>query len=157
GLQPSCGDAGEITLRQRVQRTGSYLFPKGKSRRRHDEAMKKISRGCYSRRYHAETPPLRRAATAAAAVVSVLVQERGWRTRLPTQMPESKKVPGAPKDPSPCREHRVTAKRTASNVGTNEVKTSVFVNLRQAPSPSAKVIRVVAKGTKLPVVAHKGR
>src|SRR5262249_43282113 len=111
----------------------------------------------YSRRYHAETPPLRRAATAAAAVVSVLVQERGWRTSLPTQMPESKKVPGAPKNPSPCPEHPVTAKRTAPNVGTNEVKTSVFVNLRQAPSPSAKVIRVVAKGTKLPVVAHKGR
>jgi len=54
-------------------------------------------------------------------------------------------------------QHRVTAKRTAANVGTNEVKTSVFVNLRQAPSPSAKVIRVVAKGTKLPVVARKGR
>jgi Bacterial SH3 domain len=54
-------------------------------------------------------------------------------------------------------QHRATAKRTAANVGTNEVKTSVFVNLRQAPSPSAKVIRVVAKDTKLPVVARKGR
>jgi hypothetical protein len=54
-------------------------------------------------------------------------------------------------------QHRVTAKRTAANVGTNEVKTSVFVNLRQAPSPSAKVIRVVAKGAKLRVVARKGR
>src|SRR5262249_12766203 len=53
--------------------------------------------------------------------------------------------------------HRVTAKRTAANVGTNEVKTSMFVNLRQAPSPSAKIIRVVAKGTKLPIVARKGR
>ena len=49
------------------------------------------------------------------------------------------------------------AKHTVANVGTNEVKTSVFVNLRQAPSPSAKVIRVVAKGTKLRVVARKGR
>jgi len=49
------------------------------------------------------------------------------------------------------------AKRTVANIGTNEVKPSVFVNLRQAPSPSAKVIRVVAKGTKLPVVARKGR
>ena len=48
-------------------------------------------------------------------------------------------------------------KRTVTNVGTNEVKTSVFVNLRQAPSPSAKVIRVVAKDTKLRVVARKGR
>jgi len=54
-------------------------------------------------------------------------------------------------------QHRVSAKGTAANVGTNEVKTSMFVNLRQAPSPSAKVIRVVAKGTKLPVVARKGR
>jgi len=49
------------------------------------------------------------------------------------------------------------AKRTVANIGTNEVKPSVFVNLRQAPSPSAKVIRVVAKGTKLRVVARKGR
>ena len=54
-------------------------------------------------------------------------------------------------------QHRVTAKRTTANVGTNEMKTSVFVNLRQAPSPSAKVIRVVAKGTKLRVVTRKGR
>lgn len=52
---------------------------------------------------------------------------------------------------------RAPAKRTVANVGTNEVKTSVFVNLRQAPSPSAEVIRVVAKGTKLRVVARKGR
>ena len=52
---------------------------------------------------------------------------------------------------------RGPAKRTVANVGTNEVKTSVFVNLRQAPSPSAKVIRMVAKGTKLRVVARKGR
>ena len=48
-------------------------------------------------------------------------------------------------------------KRTVTNVGTNEVKTSVFVNLRQAPSPSAKVIRVVAKNTKLRIGARKGR
>jgi Bacterial SH3 domain len=52
---------------------------------------------------------------------------------------------------------RAPAKRTVANVGTDEVKTSVFVNLRQAPSPSAEVIRVVAKGTKLRVVARKGR
>jgi len=52
---------------------------------------------------------------------------------------------------------RAPVKRTVATVGTNEVKTSVFVNLRQAPSPSAKVIRVVAKGTKLRVVARKGR
>ena len=54
-------------------------------------------------------------------------------------------------------EPRAPVKRTVAIVGTNEVKTSLFVNLRQAPSPSAKVIRVVAKGTKLRVVARKGR
>jgi Bacterial SH3 domain len=54
-------------------------------------------------------------------------------------------------------QRRAPAKRTLANVGTNEVKTSVFINLRQAPSPSAEVIRVVAKGTKLRVVARKGR
>jgi hypothetical protein len=54
-------------------------------------------------------------------------------------------------------QHRAPAKHTVANVGTNEVKTSVFVNLRQAPSPSAEVIRVVAKGAKLRVVARKGR
>ena len=54
-------------------------------------------------------------------------------------------------------QRRAPAKRPVANVGTNEVKTSVFVNLRQGPSPSAKAIRVVAKGTKLHVVARKGR
>jgi hypothetical protein len=54
-------------------------------------------------------------------------------------------------------QRRAPAKRPVVNVGTNEVKTSVFVNLRQGPSPSAKAIRVVAKGTKLRVVARKGR
>lgn len=54
-------------------------------------------------------------------------------------------------------EPRGPVKRTVAIVGTNEVKTSLFVNLRQAPSPSAKVIRVVAKGTKLRAVARKGR
>jgi SH3 domain-containing protein len=54
-------------------------------------------------------------------------------------------------------EPRAPVRRTVAVVGTNEVKTSLFVNLRQAPSPSAKVIRVVAKDTKLRVVARKGR
>jgi hypothetical protein len=54
-------------------------------------------------------------------------------------------------------QRRAPAKRTVAFVGTNEVKTSVFLNLRQAPSPSADVIRVVAKGTKLRVVASRGR
>ena len=54
-------------------------------------------------------------------------------------------------------QRRAPTKRTVANVGTNEVRTSVFVNLRQAPSPSAKVIRVVGNGTKLSVVARKGR
>ena len=54
-------------------------------------------------------------------------------------------------------QRRAPAKRPVANVGTNEVKTSVFVNLRQGPSPSAQVIRMVAKGTKLRVVTRKGR
>jgi hypothetical protein len=63
--------------------------------------------------------------------------------------------------PSPPRvaqsQRRAPAKTTIANVGTNEIKTSVFVNLRQGPAPSAAVIRVVAKGTKLRVLARKGR
>ena len=51
---------------------------------------------------------------------------------------------------------RAPAKTTIANVGTDEIKTSVFVNLRHGPSPSAAVIRVVAKGTKLRVLARKG-
>jgi hypothetical protein len=53
-------------------------------------------------------------------------------------------------------QRRAPAKTTIANVGTNEIKTSVFVNLRQGPSPSAAVIRAVAKGTKLRVLARKG-
>jgi Bacterial SH3 domain len=63
--------------------------------------------------------------------------------------------------PSPPRvvqsQRRAPAKTTIANVGTNEIKTSVFVNLRQGSAPSAAVIRVVAKGTKLRVLARKGR
>jgi Bacterial SH3 domain len=62
--------------------------------------------------------------------------------------------------PSPPRvvqsQRRAPAKTTIANVSTNEIKTSVVVNLRQGPSPSAAVIRVVAKGTKLHVLARKG-
>jgi hypothetical protein len=54
-------------------------------------------------------------------------------------------------------QRRASAKRTIAHVGSNEVKTSVFINLRQAPSPSAEVIRVVAKDTKLRVLTRKGR
>jgi hypothetical protein len=61
--------------------------------------------------------------------------------------------------PSPPRvvqsQRRAPGKTKIANVGTNEIKTSVFVNLRQGPSPSAAVIRVVAKGTKLRVLARK--
>jgi hypothetical protein len=53
-------------------------------------------------------------------------------------------------------QRRARAKRTVANIGVNEVKTTVFLNLRQAPSPSAKTIRVIAKGTKLRVLARKG-
>jgi hypothetical protein len=62
--------------------------------------------------------------------------------------------------PSPPRvvqsQRRAPAKATIANVGTNEIKTSVFVHLRQGPSPSAAVVRVVAKDTKLRVLARKG-
>jgi hypothetical protein len=62
--------------------------------------------------------------------------------------------------PSPPRvvqsQRRATAKTTIADVGPNEIKTSVFVNLRQGPTPSAAVIRVVAKDTKLHVLARKG-
>jgi hypothetical protein len=70
---------------------------------------------------------------------------------------EREEEPVQPEPRTVQSQHRVTAKHTAANVGTNEVKTSVFVNLRQAPSPSAKVIRVIDKGAKLRVVARKGR
>jgi hypothetical protein len=62
--------------------------------------------------------------------------------------------------PSPPRvvqsQRRAPPKATIANVGTNEIKTSVFVHLRQGPSPSAAVIHVVAKDTKLRVLARKG-
>jgi hypothetical protein len=62
--------------------------------------------------------------------------------------------------PSPRRvvqsQRRAPAKTTIANVGTDEIKTSVFVNLRQGPAPSEAVVRVVAKGTKLRVLARKG-
>jgi Bacterial SH3 domain len=82
------------------------------------------------------------------------------------QLREAKPSVAAPKrEEKPVRseprivqaEPRAAAKPTVVTVGTNEVKTSLFVNLRQAPSPSAKVIRVVAKGTTLRVAARKGR
>ena len=39
----------------------------------------------------------------------------------------------------------------------NWIKPSTFVNLREGPSPSSRVINVVAKGTKLRVVGRKKR
>jgi len=79
-------------------------------------------------------------------------------------LPEAKPSAAATEEEEPVQSEprvvhsqpRASAKRTVAIVGTNEVKTSVFVNLRQAPSPSAKVIRVVAKGTELRVLARKG-
>jgi len=73
---------------------------------------------------------------------------------------EKKPAQSEPVQPEPRTEQsqrRAPAKGTVANVSTNEVKTSVFLNLRQAPSPSAEVIRVVGKGAKLRVVARKGR
>ena len=67
---------------------------------------------------------------------------------------EEDRVPSPPSVVQSQR--RAPAKTTIANVGTNEIKTSVFVNLRQGPAPSAAVIRVVANGTKLRVLARKG-
>jgi hypothetical protein len=79
--------------------------------------------------------------------------------RSDLELPEAKPSAAATKKEKEFvqAEARAPAKRMVVVVGTNEVETSLFVNLRQGPSPSAKVIRVVAKGTKLRVVARKGR
>jgi Bacterial SH3 domain len=89
-----------------------------------------------------------------AAATEVKPSAAAREVKRPAAATEREEEPVQSEPRTVLSQHRVTAKRTA---GTNEVKTSVFVNLRQAPSPSAKVIRVVAKGTKLPIVARKGR
>ena len=56
--------------------------------------------------------------------------------------------------PLPSRRPTPTANH---HVGANWIKPSAFVNLREGPSPSARVISVVAKGAKLRVMARKNR
>ena len=47
--------------------------------------------------------------------------------------------------------------RAKEDVVSNWIKPSAFVNLREAPSPSAPIITVVAKGAKLRVIRRKNR
>ena len=56
--------------------------------------------------------------------------------------------------PLPSRRPAQTAN---DDVGTNWIKPLAFVNLREGPSPSTRVISVVAKGAKLRVIGHKSR
>lgn len=59
-------------------------------------------------------------------------------------------------DPVPLPSRRPTP--TANHDGRgNWIKPSAFVNLREGPSPSARVISVVAKGVKLRVIGRKNR
>jgi hypothetical protein len=63
-------------------------------------------------------------------------------------------VPTPPKDPVPLPTRR-PARATSSDA--NWIKPLAFVNLREGPSPSARVVSVVAKGAKLRVISRKGR
>jgi hypothetical protein len=65
-------------------------------------------------------------------------------------------VPTPPKDPVPLPTRR-PARATSNNVDANWIKPVAFVNLREGPSPSARVVSVVAKGAKLRVISRKGR
>jgi uncharacterized protein YgiM (DUF1202 family) len=56
--------------------------------------------------------------------------------------------------PLPSRRPAQTAN---DEVGTNWIKPLAFVNLREGPSPSTRVISVVAKGAKLRVIGRKSR
>jgi hypothetical protein len=98
-------------------------------------------------------------------IADAQVLHEGTKAHAGPVLPEAKPSGAATEGeedrvPSPPRvvqsQRRAPAKATIANVGTNEIKTSVFVHLRQGPSPSAAVIRVVAKDTKLRVLARKG-
>jgi hypothetical protein len=59
-------------------------------------------------------------------------------------------------NPVPLPTRRPTL-RAKEDVVSNWIKPSAFVNLREAPSPSAPIITVVAKGAKLRVIRRKNR
>jgi hypothetical protein len=65
-------------------------------------------------------------------------------------------VPTPPEDPVPLPTRRPT-RTTSNDVNANWIKPLGFVNLREGPSPSARVVIVVTKGAKLRVIGRKGR
>jgi hypothetical protein len=52
---------------------------------------------------------------------------------------------------------RRPVRTTSNDVDANWIRPLAFVNLREGPSPSARVVIVVAKGAKLRVIGRKGR
>lgn len=94
---------------------------------------------------------------ASSEIAGTQVMREDPQRRSDLEPREAKPSAAAAKKEKEQPEARAQAERVVVAVGTNELKTSLFVNLRQGPSPSAKVIRVVAKGTKLRVVGRKGR
>jgi len=65
-------------------------------------------------------------------------------------------VPTPPGDPVPLPSRR-PVRTTSNDVDANWIRPLAFVNLREGPSPSARVVIVVAKGAKLRVIGRKGR
>ena len=61
-----------------------------------------------------------------------------------------------PGDPVPLPSRR-PVRTTSNDVDANWIRPLAFVNLREGPSPSARVVIVVAKGAKLRVIGRKGR
>lgn len=63
----------------------------------------------------------------------------------------------ATSDPVPLPTRRPSPAASDDDADGNWIKPSAFVNLRKEPKPSASVISVVAKGTKLQVIGRKQR
>ena len=65
-------------------------------------------------------------------------------------------LPTPPGDPVPLPSRRPVPTKS-NDVDANWLRPLAFVNLREGPSPSARVVSVVAKGAKLRVIGRKGR
>jgi hypothetical protein len=65
-------------------------------------------------------------------------------------------LPTPPGDPVKLPSRRPVPTKS-NDVDANWLRPLAFVNLREGPSPSARVVSVVAKGTKLRVIGRKGR
>jgi hypothetical protein len=65
-------------------------------------------------------------------------------------------LPTPPGDPVPLPSRRPVPTKS-NDVDATWLRPLAFVNLREGPSPSARVVSVVAKGTKLRVIGRKGR